>query len=481
MQIPILAGLYADVSADFRSRYPTNFVPVPKTSGISEGYLKLAKGITLFASADRDPHGVDRGGINWNGVCYRVIGELFVRVNNDAPTPVDLSSCDTLSIIGNGSQASFDYSFDRLGIAANGNLYYWDGMSLKQVTDPDLGRVVDVIWIDGYWMTTDGTNLVVTELNDPFAVDPLKYGSSEIDPDPVLALQKIRNEVYALNRYTIEVFQNVGGTGFPFQRIEGAMVPKGVIGTHACCQYRESIAFLGSARNEEPSLYMAGQGIARKIATREIEQLLQTYTEAQLAEVVLETRSHELHEHLYMHLPDVTVVYDEAASEVVGQPVYFYLKSTSGDDFSEIPYRARNFVWCYDRWLCGDTVDPARIGVLEDGLATQYGLPQSGDFGTIAEYNEGHGAALNALELVRLPGYSGYYPSSPPRSIAHSYSVDGLTFSQERFKTFQDPRKRLQWRRCGRLKNWRIERFRGVFYEPVSFVRLEATAEAFGG
>jgi len=481
MQIPILNGLYADPSADFRTRYPTNLVPVPKASGIAEGYLKLAKGITQFSSLDRNPNGVDRGGINWNGICYRQIGELFVRVNNDAPTPGDLSSCDVIATISNGSQVSFDYSFDRLGVAANGNLYYWDGSTFQQVTDPDLGTVLDVIWIDGYWMTTDGANLVVTELTDPFSVDPLKYGSSEVDPDPILALKRVRNEVYALNRYTIEVFQNVGGNGFPFQRIEGAMVPKGTIGTHTCCVYREEIAFLGSARNEEPSLYIAGQGIARKIATREIEQLLQQYTEAQLAQVVLETRSHELHEHLYVHLPDVTVVYDAAASEVVGQPVYFYLKSLN-DSGSEIPYRARNFVWCYDRWICGDTVDTLRIGVLSDEVATQYGLPQMGEFGTLAEYNEGRGAALNALELVRLHGYAtGIFMQTDPKTIAHSYSTDGLVYSEERFKSFKDPRKRLQWRRCGKLTNWRIERFRGVFYEPVSFVRLEATVEGFGG
>ena len=76
-------------------------------------------------------------------------------------------------------------------------------------------------------MLTDGEFLIVTELNDPFSVSPLKYGSSEADPDPVKAILKLRNEPYALNRYTIEVFDNVGGEGFPFQRIEGAQTQTG--------------------------------------------------------------------------------------------------------------------------------------------------------------------------------------------------------------------------------------------------------------
>jgi hypothetical protein len=143
-----------------------------------------------------------------------------------------------------------DYSFDRLAIASSGVLYYLFGGVLSKVTDPDLGTVNDVLWIDGYFLTTDGTSIVQTELLDPASVNPLKYGSSEADPDKVVALIKLRNELYVLNRHSIEVFQNVGGSLFAFARVPGALTPKGCIGTFACSLYLGSIAFLGSARNE---------------------------------------------------------------------------------------------------------------------------------------------------------------------------------------------------------------------------------------
>jgi len=63
VKIPILNGIYTDKNADFRTSYPRNMVPVPKDTGINNGYLKPADGIKLFA----DGVGVDRGGINWNG------------------------------------------------------------------------------------------------------------------------------------------------------------------------------------------------------------------------------------------------------------------------------------------------------------------------------------------------------------------------------------------------------------------------------
>jgi hypothetical protein len=77
MQIPILSGIYTDESADFRTSYPRNLTPVPKSQGISAGYLRPADGIV---SSGTGP-GADRGGINWNSVMYRVMGTKLVSVD----------------------------------------------------------------------------------------------------------------------------------------------------------------------------------------------------------------------------------------------------------------------------------------------------------------------------------------------------------------------------------------------------------------
>ena len=196
MQIPILNGVFTDNDPEIRASYPVNLTPVAVESGLSSGYLRPSDGIIKNGTG----LGIARGGINWNDACYRVMGSKLVLVAEDG-------TVTTLGDVG-GSTANvtMDYSFDRLAIASDNKLWYWDDATLTQVTDVDLGTVLDVVWVDGYFMTTDGENLVVTELNDPTAVNPLKYGSSEIDPDPVEALLKLRNEVYALNRYTIEIF-----------------------------------------------------------------------------------------------------------------------------------------------------------------------------------------------------------------------------------------------------------------------------------
>jgi hypothetical protein len=463
MQIPILSGIFSDNGPDFRTSYPVNLVPVPKASGISSGYLRPGDGIVSNGTGP----GADRGGINYRGELFRVMGTKLVRI----------SSSGVVTEIGDvggpvTELVTFDYSFDYLGIASGGRLYLWDG-TLQQITDPDLGVVLDFVWVDGYFMTTDGEFLVVTELSDPFVVNPLKYGASEADPDPVVALLKLRNEVYALNRNTIEVFDNVGGALFPFQRIDGAQIQKGVVGTFACCVFQETIAFLGSGRNEAPGVYFGANGMAKKISTQEVDEILLQYSEAQLSKVKLEARNDRAHEHLYIHLPDRTIVFDAAASQALQDLVWFNLTSTT-DGFAQ--YRARNMVWVYDKWTVGDP-QSNNIGYFVDTIGTHWGEKVRWEFGTLIVYNEGKGALFHQMELVSL---TGRVALGVDPQISTSYSVDGLSYSQEKFikvGTIGDTSKRLSWFQQGHMRNFRIQKFRGDSDSHTAFVRLEAKIE----
>jgi hypothetical protein len=460
--IPIVSGIYTDSGPDVRASFPVNLMPVPKGSGVSQEYLRPVDGIVPLGTGP----GVDRGGIEWQGTCYRVMGTKLVTVASNGTVTV-------LGDVGGTGYVTFDYSFDRLAIASGGNLFYWNG-TLTQVTDPDLGTVLDVVWVDGYFMTTDGEFLVVTDIGNPLSINPLKYGSSELDPDPVVALLKSRNEVYAVNRHTIEVFDNVGGSNFPFQRLDGAQIMRGAIGTNACCVFGdEGIAFLGGGRNEPPSIYLGLNSSSVPLASQDIDLILQDYTETDLATVKIEARFDRSHKLLYVHLPDRTLVYDHAASQVLQQRVWFTL--TSGMvDFAEYP--ARNLVWCYDRWIVGHP-SSAQVGYLDRTISSQWGQKARWEFACPIVYNESKGAIFHELELVSLPGRValGVNPQ-----VSTSYSTDGMSWSQDRFisaGTTGDTRKRLVWFQQGHMESIRVQRFRGDTDAHISVLRLEARLE----
>jgi hypothetical protein len=462
MQIPILSGAYSDGNADFRVSYPLNLTPVAQAQGISTGYLRPADGIVSNGTGP----GLDRGGIEWNNILYRVMGTSLVRISSTGVVT-------TIGTIPGTDRCILVYSFDYLAIAGDGKLYLYNGTTLTQVTDPDLGTVVDVVWVDGYFMTTDGEFLVITELNNPFAVDPLKYGSSEIDPDPVVGLIKLRNEIYAINRHTIEVFQNVGTTGFPFERIQGAQITRGSVGVNANCAFIDQIAFIGGGMGEGVAVWLGINGNSVKISTREIDIVLSDYTEAQLALAFMETRTDRDYRQLLIHLADKTLVYDGAASAVLQQPVW-YCYSSSLDGVGR--YRSSRLVYAYGRWNTGDT-QTAAIGYLVDDVSTHWGQTVGWNFQTQIIYNESRGVVVHDLELVALTGRVAL--GADPQ-ISTSYSQDGVTYSQPKFikaGKIGDRSKRLVWMQQGSFRNWRLQRFSGTSDAFLSFARLEARLE----
>jgi hypothetical protein len=175
-----------------------------------------------------------------------------------------------------------------------------------------------------------------------------------------------------------------------------------------------------------------------------------------------------------VHLPDRTIVYDASASQALQTQVWFTLVSTIVG-FNQ--YRARNLVWCYDKWLVGDPKS-TNIGYLVQDTGHHWGEQVRWEFGTLIVYNEGKGALMKQLELVSL---TGNVELGTEPQISTSYTVDGLTYSQDRFiavGTIGNRKKRLSWFQQGHMRNWRIQRFRGDSDSHVSYARLEAQIEA---
>jgi hypothetical protein len=283
----------------------------------------------------------------------------------------------------------------------------------------------------------------------------------------------LRGEAVAVNRYTIESYQNVGGTLFPFQRIDGAQVTKGACGTFAACPFMDVIAFVGGGRNEPVSVYLGADGAYRNVSTHEIDTILEGYSERQLASVEVEARTDKAHRLLYIHLPDRTLVYDAAASEALGEPVWFVLVSTL-DGFER--YRARGMVYAGGQWTAGDPASAA-VGVLSDDVSSHWGEPVRWEFGTPIVYNEAAGAIFNELELIALTGNAAV-GANPV--ISTSYSLDGVEWSSDRTicaGRTGDRNKRLVWFGQGFMRKWRIQRFRGTSDAHMSVARLEARLE----
>lgn len=456
MKLPLLSGV-GSKGAEWIARAPLNLEPVIVESGISKGQLVSPAGAVSYATG----FGIDRGAIVWNDTHYRVMGTKLVRVNHGA-------SVDELGDVGGVGPVSLDYGPDRLGIRSGASLYYWDGLSLVQVTDEDLGSVTDMIWIGGYFMTTDGSYVIVTELSDPTSVQSLKYGSAESDPDPITGLLKNRttNEAIVLGRYTIQTLQNVGGNGFPFAAVPGATLPVGCVGPGAKVYVGAGFAFVGSGRGGSLGVHIAaGQG-SQKISNRAVDDALAAIEDP--AAIEMECRTYRGEQRLLVHLPDETWVYLVAASGGAEEPLWYRVRSGTGK-----PYRLRHAVLWGQEWFVGDT-ESAAIGKLTSEVDSHFGEEVEWQFEPGLLYNDGKPAILHQAELVGLPGRG-----TAPGSLFFSVTADGEIFSTERpLHIFPGERnKRLLWRPHRRFQTYLGLRIRGIGGRP-GFAALEATVQA---
>lgn len=461
-QISIVSGIYSNDQADYRQSYPVNYYPVVLQSGLSNSYLRQTPGCSQFAFGV----GAERGSIEFQGLLYKVSGTTLIRVYENGVV-------EELDNIPGSGLVSIAKSIDRICIVADGRAFYWTfSNGLEEITDPDFSRATDVIYVDGYFLFIDEQYIFNSELNNPMAINPISFGSAEVEGDANVAIVKVRNESFVCGSETIEVFQNVGGSGFPFQRVIGAMITKGVVGTHALWECEDALFFVGAGRGEAPSVYLAAGGQANKVATDEVEKIIQSYTGEQLASVSCETYTANGQYFVLVHLPDLTLVYDLYGSKAAGTALWHVRQSNDGS-----AYRLRGFQRIFGKWIVGDLLD-GRIGELSDGLATEYGMAIFREFTTPMGFADGKGFITNAVTLFGLPGRT---PLLTNPKVSMSASRNGITWSQERWAA-SGKRGMFdylpEWRRLGWAGSQMSLKFRVAnesFFTPA---RLEVSVEA---
>jgi hypothetical protein len=449
MQVPIQTGVKLQ-DGGFATSYPTNLEHRVVESGVSQGQLVSTRGVSVLATGP----GMDRGGIYWNGVHYRVMGTKLVTVAG--------STITTLGDVGGSSLVRMAYSFDRLAIVSDGRLFYWDGSALTEVTDPDLGTVEDVAWIDGYFALTDGEFPIVTDLLDPTSIDPLRYGSAETDPDPVTGVENMNEEMVVVGRHTIQFFQNAGTQGFPFRNVRGSAIPFGCVGPNAKCQIGGTLAFVGSGRMEPLGVFVVSGGTAVRISTREIEELFEGVDEA-LIEV--EARRFGEDDHLIVHTPDASAMMKIRTTVQAQTRLWTILHSGRFDG-----YRPRRAVWDGSRHVVGDCESSA-LGVLSDSITEHFGEIAEWQFDVGLLYNAGTGLVLEEIELT------GQFPLDRESTVFLSVTRDGEVWSNEVARRMQGYRgERCLWRPQVRMPAMSGARFRGN--GRVSIARCDINGEA---
>jgi len=478
--LPVGIGFYQSSSLPLAAQECVGYYPqTPQTQGaLSSSALFYTPGIEQKAIAGDGP---GRGFNIFGGDLYVVSGGGFFKIDSSF-TVTSLGS-----ISGTPARCSLTNNGTTIAIQVpGGDGYFYDTTNgLQLITDATYqsfqaqeGGVQAVTSKDGFFIYTTQFEFFLSSLvteNGGRNFNGLQFGTAEIKPDPNVRPANIKNELHILGTDTIELFQNTGSSGQPFQRIQNATLDKGLVGRFAFIEHDNSYVFMGGGIGEGVSVWRGGPGAAQKISTSAIDLLFSESTPAELEDAFAFSYNEEGAFFVGFTFDNKTIVYDSTASAIQGRPVW-HRRATGADN----RWRVNDVADIFGVNIVTDNVD-GRIGLMSRDFVTEYGETVKRQFSGAFFANQGNPVFVNQLEIRNETGVGNTASPDPQQQL--ELSIDGgNTFHDLGTKALgeeNDFEKRQIWPRQGQTRYQLIHRV--TVEEPVRSNILQMVADIEGG
>lgn len=481
MTLPIAGGFYQSESLPISAQRCVGWFPViPQTANaLSKAVLFHTPGQKAFSS----PSGDNRGQHVMAEVNFAVHGDTLHRINENGSTfPIT-----DIPIVGGGPVSMADNGTKLVIVVPQSKAYVFNGTSLVEITDTDF-RVSDTVsFKDGFFIFTasDGTVFFNSALNDPLNFRALDFGTAEIDPDSIVASHVTHNELFIIGVETIELFQNIGGSGFPFQRIQGANIQKGAHATFGIVGLDETFAFAGGGKDELTAIYQVSDSTsAAKISTAAIDNAIQKFTKEEISNCVAMTyfdRGSQIAIWTFesTRIPSRTFAYNDTTSRLSGIPVWFEFQTGLKEEGDR--WNVNSIVVAYGKILAGTSLGD--IVELDKNTFTDLGKPILREFTTSPLSNQDEPLFVPRIILWMEAGVGLTTGDGSDPSVSMDSSTDGKTFGNNRVRKIGKIGRFGQqtvWKRNGRNAAFKIWRFRVTAPIKPVIRKLQAVAQASG-
>lgn len=239
--INITGGSYKHKSRPLVKQFTRNFWPqlIATKKARSEYVLQSFYGLKLFKAQSGS---TDRGMLANQGKLYKVTDTTLYEVNS-------IGTHTSLGPIPGSSRCIIKAMGAQI-IVVNGSgaVYVWDGTSLTQNTNINLGtpRGVAVINSQAIYDAGTGQGFDVSDVGLPSTINGLNNASAESFSDDLLIPYAYRETVYLMGKETIELWYNSGQGNPPFDKIQGAVINMGLDAIYSAADNPDFIFFLGN-------------------------------------------------------------------------------------------------------------------------------------------------------------------------------------------------------------------------------------------
>lgn len=404
IELPIDIGFYESDSLPHAAQSCINLYPFnAETKGpLSQGGLMRTPGM---AQTDTLGSGPGRGFYK-----DRKTNKLYAVSGNSLYSKTNIATNTSLGTIEGSGRVSMAFNGVTLCIIVPGGKGYFYTISsgLVEITDviftdfqAQQGGVTSVCLKDNRFIyTTDEEFFIgsVATTNNGQNFDALDFEDAEVQSDPIVRCMTIKNELYIFGSETIELYQNVGGSSFPYTRIPGATIDRGIKSRFGIIEFDDSFLFLGNGTTEQPSIWKGASGAALKISTSAIDTVIQSYTDAELSTVTTWAYTENGGFFVGFTFPNETFVYDATASANQQRPIWHERKTGS------TAWRVEDIVTIFGETLVSDSGD-AKIGILSRTYLDEYGTAIERTFSGAVLAQGGASFNISSVELKSKAGF----------------------------------------------------------------------------
>jgi len=462
-------GFDPDV-VDYRDKIPVNMYGILRNTLGSNGYMYQMPGLTLHGTAS----GIDRGGI-W---CSAEGFEDQYRVSGTNMISVDSLGVETiLGTIPGTEQCVFTFTFNNVIVVGNKQLFYFNPTAgFREITDGGLvGKPISVVFVAQFVVLTDGQRIYHSQILDEESFPPNNEAVAEFVPDRTLALKKNEdNELVPFCKFSTEHFIfNGAQSGFAFTPLDRKASKLGVSGTKSLSELEGIWYTVGRREETAPSCYTYSAGSAKKIASREIEQVLKKYTDDELSTTTVDALTLDKIKLVFYHFPNDTYLFNATIAE--SQGVDNAWSKIKTDVTGDLTYRARNFVRDprIGKWIVGDKRN-SNIGIFDESVATHY--DEVAEWLLFTAFLKLETLSIDQLEIETIPGIVNDIEDA---TVFVSRTDDGRTHGQEWTRLYGDQwqyNQRFYIRRFGYVRHWMGFKFRGASRNRMAFGLLNVEA-----
>lgn len=396
------------------------------------------------------------------------LDSLFV-VSGTKLYEVDLFGAATLlGDVGAINSIDMDANTTSVVVVNEPNAFYWDGTTFGQIVDPDFTSrgASDVEFLNNYLLFREPNSgrFFGADLASATSFNALNFATAEASPDRLVGMITDHVQEILFGTGSVEIWDNVPISGFPFQRATNGYVELGCFNGKSIAKLDNSVVWLA---NDYTVRRLDGVTPVR-ISQHGIEQLIQ---DATISTANAFSYSQGGHLFYVLSFNEVTVVYDASTQK-------WHERQTYGSEHWAISCHASS----YGYELVGSSATNA-IGILTKDVFDEFGATQLMSWRYQPIYNDEKRAFHDDLEIglktgVGLTSGQGSDPLMMMRYSDDS-GVTWIALPDKRIGPIGNYRTKVKWNRNGSTNSARV--YEGSVSDPVDIQIFDTQAKVRGG